>query len=44
MVGEESNKQWDRIVDRRTSAWFYGVVLNAVVAFVVGIAVGKLLL
>ncbi len=44
IFGEESAKQWDRIVDRRTSAWFYGLVLNVVVAFVVGVVVGKLLL
>ena len=44
MVGDESEKQWDRVVDRRTSNWFYGLILNALVAFVVGVVVGKLLL
>lgn len=44
MVGDESEKQWDRIVDRRTSNWFYAVILNALIPFVVGVFVGKLLL
>lgn len=43
-VGDECDKQWDRIVNRRASAWFYAFILNVLVAFVVGVAVGKLLL
>ena len=44
IFGEECDKQWDRIIDRRSASWFYAAILNTVIAFVVGFVVGKFLL
>jgi hypothetical protein len=44
IFGEECDKQWDRIIDRRSASWFYAAILNTVISFVVGLVVGKFLL
>ena len=36
---EEAEAQWDRIIDRRTTSWFYSVVIGGVVSLVIGIIV-----
>ena len=35
LVGDETDTQWDRIVDRRVSAWFY-VILGLLGGFILG--------
>jgi hypothetical protein len=44
VIGEESDNQWDRIVDRRVSGWFYVGILNTILAIIIGVLVGKFLL
>jgi len=36
---EEAEAQWDRIIVRRTTSWFYSVVIGGVVSLVIGMIV-----
>lgn len=36
ICGEEADAQWDRIVDRRASDWFYSGFIGVVIGFALG--------